>query len=87
MTKIERIEKVERAYLRAYLASGEVYLAPYYCVATEFHGGGMISKHLTLRGAARAVVDGQDTTDCICGCARILDSAEYAKHNARLGRN
>ena len=79
MTKISRIETVERAYL----AAGKVDFKPYYCVATDFHGGGLVSKHRTLRGAARAVVDIQDGTECICGCARILGTVKYAKHNAK----
>lgn len=48
----------------------------YYVVKTKFHGGGIVSKHRTLR-AAKAAAKGWKAESCTCGCCGVVTAAEY----------
>ena len=41
--------------------------------ATAFHGGRLISRHRTREAAERAVKKYR-MTDCVCGCAGVIDT-------------
>jgi len=40
---------------------------------TQFHGGGLLSRHHTLEAAEAARRRWVGKTDCVCGCAVIVD--------------
>jgi hypothetical protein len=40
---------------------------------TSFHGGGLISHHRSLEAAERAQRRWSGDTDCVCGCAVIVE--------------
>ena len=45
-----------------------------YCLyRTAFHGGGLLSRHLTREAAEQAQRRAVGPTDCTCGCAVIVD--------------
>jgi hypothetical protein len=48
----------------------------WYVVRTAFHGGGIISTHGTL-GAAHRACRAWAAGDCTCGCAGVVEAADY----------
>jgi hypothetical protein len=48
----------------------------WYAVRTQFHGGGIISRHKNEELAAKAAKKYR-MTDCCCGCAGVAEAAEY----------
>jgi len=48
----------------------------YYVVRTAFHGGGIVSRHLS-RERAEAAARRYRAKDCICGCAGVFSDEEY----------
>ena len=44
----------------------------YHVYATAFHRGGLISRHRTSEAAERAARRWR-MTDCVCGCAAVID--------------
>lgn len=40
---------------------------------TQFHGGGLLSRHETIDAAERARARHRGRTECLCGCAVIVD--------------
>ena len=63
MTKQEKIEATQND-LNDHLADG-----PIDVFAPEFHGGGLLSRHRTISGASRAIVEYHSDSDCTCGGA------------------
>jgi hypothetical protein len=48
----------------------------YYLVKTRFHGGGIVSRHKTLRAAEKAAKHWRSTS-CTCGCCGVVTAADY----------
>lgn len=55
---------------------------PFAVYATAFHGGRLISRHKTEAAAERAVRKFR-MTDCICGCAGIINEGAGEKPGTR----
>ena len=65
-----RIDSIIRNY------EGSKMEGPYLVVRSAFHGGGMISKHRSLRRAAEAVAR-YESPNCACGCVVIVSATSY----------
>lgn len=50
---------------------------------TAFHGGKLISRHQSLAAAERVVRSHRSGTDCVCGCAGIIDVSGGEKPGTR----
>jgi len=50
----------------------------FYLVKTQFHGGGLISRHATLEAAEKAAKK-WSVPGCTCGCCDVVTPAEYEK--------
>lgn len=48
----------------------------YYVVLTQFHGGGIVSRHRTREAAERAARK-QRVSGCVCGCAGAISAGDY----------
>lgn len=53
---------------------------PWYVVHTSFHGGGLISRHRTAKGAILSARK-NSISDCTCGCAVVVPQYEYERLN------
>ena len=49
----------------------------YYLVRTAYHGGGIVSRHSTPELAERALQRRYGKTTCGCGCAVVVQAADY----------
>ena len=52
--------------------------AQYALVRTALHGGGVVSRHRSLRAAVQARIKQMAHTDCECGCCRIIPADHLA---------
>ncbi len=57
---------------------------PYLVVRSAFHGGGIVSRHRSLKAAARAVVE-ERNAECCCGCAGIVPASREDEIPSRNG--
>lgn len=49
---------------------------PYLVVATQFHQGGLVSKHRT-RASAEAHAKHWRGAECKCGCCAVIESKDW----------
>ncbi len=58
---------------------------PYRVYATAFHGGRLLSRHVTLE-AAEAAARRWRMTDCVCGCAGVVGPGDAPGTQAQQGQ-
>lgn len=58
----------------------------YEVYATAFHGGRLISRHHTIEAAEKAVKKYR-MTDCVCGCAGVIDTGEGEKPGTQAAQD
>lgn len=50
----------------------------FYLMRTAFHGGGVVSRHLSQLTAERKRAKVLSRTECTCGCVVVVPAQEYA---------
>lgn len=53
----------------------------FFVIKTKFHGGGIVSRHISQAAAEKAAKKYTRGTDCACGCCDVVTAAEL--HNLR----
>lgn len=49
----------------------------YLLVRTAYHRGGIVSRHRTLEAVVAAQRRRYRMTECVCGCAVVVESGDY----------
>lgn len=63
-------------FVSGYADEGAYPAGPYLVVRTAFHGGGIVSRHRTLKRAGLAAAK-YGRGECKCGCCHIVAASEY----------
>lgn len=73
------IERYDHYPLREFAATDAMWNeGPVVLVRSKFHGGGIVSRHRTVRAAWRAY-KAMRADDCGCGCAGIIPASDYER--------
>jgi len=59
---------------------------PYRVYRTQFHGGGLLSRHATM-AAAESAVRREKNSGCICGCAVVVGPGQAEPAPAHEGND